>query len=136
VVLISYDSDILFLIRCVHAGLVLREVVNKFGMDTDGAGSDACDVPGERSGLVGGDYRGACHRLTRTENTNDEFFLSHSPHTPFHGESKRKSRHGQEALQNSDSGLVVNGTVRSTTSDDQWHSPTFASLWQWPHSLS
>ena len=52
---------ILLLIGCVRAGLVLLEVVDEFGMDTDGAGDDAHDVLGECSGLVGADHRGACH---------------------------------------------------------------------------
>jgi len=88
---------ILLLIGRVRAGLVLLEVADEFGMDTDGAGDDAHDVMGERSGLVGADNGGVCHRLTRTETTN-ELFLSH----PFRGESDRKSDHKWEVLRNSD----------------------------------
>jgi len=89
---------ILLLIGCVRAGLVLLEVVDEFGMDADGAGDDAHDVLGERSGLVGADNGGVCHRLTRTEDTNEEIFLSHS----FRGESERKSHRKREALWDSD----------------------------------
>ena len=89
---------VLLLIGCVRAGLVLLEVADEFGMDTDGASDDAHDVLGERSGLVGADYGGVCHSLTRTKDTNEEFFLSH----PFHGESERESHRKREALWNSD----------------------------------
>jgi len=89
---------ILLLIGCVRAGLVLLEVADEFGTDIDGAGDDTHDVLGERSGLVGADNGGVCYHLTRTENTNEEFFLSH----PFRGESERKSHREREALRNSD----------------------------------
>ena len=88
---------ILLLIGCVRAGLVLLEIADEFGVDTDRASDDAHDVLGEHSGLVGADYGGVCHRLTRTENMNEEL-LSH----PFRGESERKSHRRREALRNSD----------------------------------
>ena len=63
---------ILLLIGCVRVSLVLLEVADEFGMDTDRASDDAHDFLGERSGLVGADYGGICHRLTRTEDMNEE----------------------------------------------------------------
>ena len=69
-------------------------------MDTDGAGDNAHDVLGERSGLVGADDGGVCYRLTRTENTNEEVLSR-----PFRGESERKSDRRREALRNSNSEL-------------------------------
>jgi hypothetical protein len=50
--------------------------------------------------LVGRDDRGVCHRLTRTEDTDEELFSSHS----FCGESGHKSHRKREAFRNSDGG--------------------------------
>jgi hypothetical protein len=89
---------VLLLIGRVRAGLVLLEVANEFRVDTDGAGDDAHDVLGERSGLVGADDGGVGHRLTRTENTDEEFFCGHS----LRGESEGESHREREAFRNSD----------------------------------
>ena len=72
---IGGTGDILFLIGCVRAALVLLEAANESGTDTDGAGDGAHDILGERSGLVSADDGGVCHRLTRTEGANEEIFL-------------------------------------------------------------
>jgi len=96
---VLFLGSILLLIRCVCADLVLFEVAEKSGMDPDGAGDGAHDVLGERSGVSSADDGGVCHRLTRTENTNKEVFLTgHS----FRGKSKHRSYRKQEALQKSD----------------------------------
>jgi len=80
-------------------GLVLLEVVDEFGMDTDGAGDDAHDVPGERSSLVGAGSGYICHRLARTESMG-EVFLG----CLFRGESECESRHKWEAFRSGGGG--------------------------------
>ena len=55
---IGGTGDILFLIGCVRAALVLLEAANESGTDTDGAGDGVHDILGERSGLVSADDEG------------------------------------------------------------------------------
>ena len=55
---IGGTGDILFLIGCVRAALVLMEAANESGTDTDGAGDGVHDILGERSGLVSADDEG------------------------------------------------------------------------------
>ena len=95
---IGGTGDILFLIGCVRAGLVLLGAANESGTDTDGAGDGAHDILGERSGLVSADDGGVCHRLTRTEGANEEIFLIRFVAKVSAGDGYRK----REAFQNSD----------------------------------
>ena len=98
--LVGSIGDIVFLglilltIWCACVGPVLLEVVDEFGMDTNGTGHDAHEVPGERSSLVGADNGGVCHHLAKTKNINEEVFLSR----PFRGESERESHREWKAL--------------------------------------
>ena len=83
---IGGTGDILFLIGCVRAGLVLLEAANESGTDTDGAGDGAHDILGERSGLVSADDEGI--QLPSSHENREEVFLIH----PFRGESERRRR--------------------------------------------
>jgi hypothetical protein len=76
----------------------LRTVANESCVNTNQASNDTHDVLSECSGFAGTNDRGVCHRLTRTENTDKEFFSGHS----FHGESEHKSHRKQEAFRNGD----------------------------------
>ena len=97
-------GDVLFLglclslIGCVRAGLVLLEVANEFGVDTNRTSDDAHEILSKRAGLVGTNDGGVCHSLARAENTNEEVFGGH----PLGSESKRQSHRKWEAFRNSD----------------------------------
>jgi len=86
-------------IWCVRVGLILLEVADEFGMDTDGGGDNARDVPGECSSLVGVGSGRVCYRLARTESTS-EVFLG----CLFHGESECESHREWEAFRSGSGG--------------------------------
>jgi len=63
-------SRLLFLIRRVCAGLVVLEIANEFGVDTDRAGNDTHDVLSEGPSLVGADDGSVGRGLIRAENAD------------------------------------------------------------------
>ena len=68
---------LLLLIGCVRTGLVLLEVADKFGMNSNRSSDDTHDILCERAGLVGTDDGVIRHRLTGTESTDKKVLGSH-----------------------------------------------------------
>jgi len=88
----------LFLIGGVRTGLVILEVANELGVDTDRTGDDAHDVLSERSSLVGADDGGVGHGLAGTEDANEQFFGGH----PLRSECEGKGYGERETFRDGD----------------------------------
>ena len=89
---------VLVLIGCVGAGLVLLEIADELGVNSNRSRDDAHGILGERAGFVGTDDRGVRHRLTGAENTDEKLFGGHS----LRSECEREGHGQRETFRNSD----------------------------------